>query len=143
MLKEARTNGCKPLYHTSAHINTGLVDLEDYDEYYAYDDPDDPYTDRPQHVSGLPGGTSGITGRIPSYYRDILKQIYDRFWIREFTCVDVRMIRGLKKFKCQQLRSFSNYGVVTSTVKRIKRGEKPLRVWKLTSGAINYFAERS
>lgn len=117
--------------------------MEEYDEYYAYEDPDDPYTNRPQHVSGLPRGTSGITGRIPGYLRETLRKIFERFWINEFTCVDVRKIPGLKKFKCQQLRTFNNYGVVTSTIKRIKRGEKPLRVWRLTSGAVNYFAERS
>jgi hypothetical protein len=96
-----------------------------------------------QNLRGTPGGTSGIAGRVPHTLRETLKKLYDRFWIKEFTCVDVRKIKGLENFKCQQLRTFSNYGVVTSTVKRIKRGEKPLRVWKLTSGAINYFAERS
>jgi hypothetical protein len=119
-----------------------LVDLGDDEEYYVYDD-EDPYISRSQHVTGLPGGTSGITGRVPRYYRDILKQIYDKFWIKEFTCVDVRKIPGLKKFKCQQLRMFSNYGVVSSTVKRMVRGQKPLRVWKITGEAANYFAERT
>ena len=108
-------------------------------DYYEYEDPVDPYTDRPRHISGLPSGTNGIVGHIPKIHRDVLKQIYDKFWIKEFTCVDIRKIKGLKNFKCQRLRAFSNYGVVTSIIKRIKRGEKPLKVWRLTSGTINYF----
>jgi hypothetical protein len=112
-------------------------------DWYTEDfNPDSGQGGLPTSIAGLPRGTSGITGHIPRYYRDILKQIYDKFWIKEFTCVEVRKIPGLKKFKCQQLRMFNNYGAVTSTIKRV-RGEKPIRMWKLTSGAANYFAERS
>ena len=139
--------------------------MDDYSEY-SYDDPDDPYTDRPRHVSGLPLGTSGITGRVPHNLRETLRRIYNAFWIKEFTCEDIKNADGFKRlnfrgkskaviprsqddnfyrskkleFKCTHLRALHNYGVITFIMKKVKGSRKPVRVWKLTSEAVQYFA---
>lgn len=122
------------------------MDMEDddYDPYSWYERDFNPITGSsslPSRVSGVPGGTSGITGHIPGNLREILRKIYKAFWIREFTCQDIQNKHGLKRlnFKCTQLRTLRNYGAVTFTTKRIERGSKPVRVWKLTSSTINYF----
>lgn len=110
--------------------------------YLAGDFDEEPIDLSSSHVSGIPLGAHGITGHIPRNLREVLRKIYDAFWINEFTCNDIQNKYGLKnlKFKCTTLRTFRNYGAVTSTIKRVERGGKPVRVWKLTSETINYFA---
>jgi len=110
--------------------------------YTASDFGDEPIDLSSSHVSGIPLGARGITGHIPRNLRETLRKIYDAFWINEFTCYDIQNKYGLKnlKFKCTTLRTFRNYGAVTFTTKRVERGGKPVRVWKLTSETINYFA---
>jgi hypothetical protein len=130
-----------------------------------YEDDSNPSDKHPGTLwGGIPRKQSSTIGRIPHNLRETLKKIYNRFWINEFTCEDIKNTTGFKKlnfrgrsgkrpvssaidtrweFKCTQLRALHNYGAIVFTTKIKKHGKKTTRVWKLTGEAVNYFAEKS
>lgn len=79
-------------------------------------------------------------GNIHLYYREHLILIYERFGTGEFTCEEIRKLKGLKKFDCRKLRSWHNSKIVEYTTKKLRKSGKHMRVWRLTSPALHFLS---